>query len=209
MQVILLERIATLGQMGDVVEVKPGFARNFLLPQKKALRATDANLKVFEQQRSELEARNIERRGEAEGVAGRMEGLRIVMVRQAGDTGQLYGSVSPRDIASQLAEEGVSIDGRQVLLARPIKTLGIHKVQVSLHPEVIVDLDVNVARSSEEADRQAVDEDTLPEAAENMFEEGAAPVAEAEAEAEAPVEDGIQPEEDVAAADDAEGERPA
>ncbi len=179
MQVILLERIASLGQMGDVVDVKPGFARNFLLPQKKALRATDENLKVFEQQRADLEARNLERKSEAEGVASRMEGLRIIMVRQAGDSGQLYGSVSPRDIAGQLNEDGISIDGRQVLLERPIKTLGIHQVRVSLHPEVTVALDVNVARSTEEADRQAADEDALPEAAEEMFEEGAAPVAEA------------------------------
>jgi large subunit ribosomal protein L9 len=174
MQVILLERIETLGQMGDVVKVKPGYARNFLLPQKKALRATDDNLKAFESQRTDLEARNLERRKEAEGVAARMEGLRIVMVRQAGDTGQLYGSVSPRDIAARLTEEGVSADGRQVMLNRPIKTLGIHKVRIALHPEVFVELDINIARNTEEADRQAADQDgQLPEGAEDMFEEGA------------------------------------
>ena len=190
MQVILLERIETLGQMGEVVKVKPGYARNFLLPQKKALRATDENLKAFEHQRADLEARNLERRQEAEGVAGRMAWLRVVMVRQAGDTGQLYGSVSPRDIAARLADEGVTIDGRQVMLNRPIKTLGIHKVRVALHPEVAVELDINIARNTEEADRQAADEDgVLPESAESMFEEGAAPAESDEDGAEEPAEE--------------------
>lgn len=155
MEVILLERIEKLGQMGDVVRVKPGYARNYLLPQKKALRATKDNMARFEHQRAELEARNLERRKEAEQVAAKMEGAAIVLVRQAGDTGQLYGSVTARDIVEGLAANDMKVERRQVVLDRPIKTLGIHKVRIALHPEVSVTIDVNVARSEAEAEAQA------------------------------------------------------
>lgn len=159
MQVILLERIGRLGQMGDVVRVRDGFARNFLLPQGKALRATDENRKQFETQRVHLEARNLELKAEAEAVAGRLDGKVFVAIRQAGDTGQLYGSVSTRDIADVIGEGGFSIDRRQVLLDRPIKALGVHEIKLQLHPEVIINASLNVARSTDEADRQARGED--------------------------------------------------
>lgn len=153
-EVILLERIPSLGQMGDVVSVRPGFARNFLLPRRKALRATETNKTVFEAQRKEIEAKNLERRKEAESVAGKMEGARIVLVRQAGESGQLYGSVSARDIADGLAEQGFQVERSQVELARPIKTLGLYDVKVRLHPEVAVEIKANVARSEGEAEQQ-------------------------------------------------------
>ena len=159
MQVILLERIGRLGQMGDVVRVKDGFARNFLLPQGKALRATDDNRKRFETQRVQLEARNLELKKEAEGVSGKLDGQTFVAIRQAGDTGQLYGSVSTRDIAEVVSTGGFSTDRRQILLDKPIKTLGLHGIRVQLHPEVIVKVTINVARSPEEAERQARGED--------------------------------------------------
>ena len=159
MHVILLERIGRLGQMGDVVRVKDGFARNFLLPQGKALRATDANKKHFESQRVVLEARNLELKKEAEGVSTKLDGQTFVSIRQAGDTGQLYGSVSTRDIAEVLTAGGFNVDRRQVLLDKPIKALGLHELRVQLHPEVTVKVTVNVARSQEEADRQARGED--------------------------------------------------
>ena len=159
MHVILLERIGRLGQMGDVVRVKDGYARNFLLPQGKALRATDDNRKQFETQRVHLEARNLELKTEAEGIAGKLEGKSFVAIRQAGDTGQLYGSVSTRDIAEVITEGGFSVDRRQVLLDRPIKALGLHEIRVQLHPEVVVKATLNVARSAEEAERQAKGED--------------------------------------------------
>src|SRR6266404_5388345 len=154
MDVILLERIEKLGQMGDVVKVKPGFARNFLLPQKKALRATEANKTRFTQQRAQLEATNLQRRQEAEAISGKVDGLKVVVVRQAGETGQLYGSVSPRDIAEAVSAAGVSIERRQILMDRPIKMLGLHAVRVALHPEVIVTVTANVAKSPEEAEAQ-------------------------------------------------------
>jgi large subunit ribosomal protein L9 len=159
MQVILLERIGRLGQMGDVVRVRDGYARNFLLPQGKALRATDENRKQFETQRVHLEARNLELKTEAEAVAGRLEGQSFVAIRQAGDTGQLYGSVSTRDIAEVISVGGFSIDRRQVLLDRPIKALGLHEIKLQLHPEVVVNATLNVARSDDEAERQARGED--------------------------------------------------
>lgn len=155
MQVILLERIEKLGQMGEVVKVKPGYARNFLLPKKKALRATDENLKVFESQRTQLEADNLERRGEAEAVAGKLDGLSIVLIRQAGEGGQLYGSVTARDVAQALNAEKVKVERSQVQLDKVIKVLGLHPVRVRLHPEVSVTITVNVARSEEEASAQA------------------------------------------------------
>jgi large subunit ribosomal protein L9 len=159
MQVILLERIGRLGQMGDVVTVKDGYARNFLLPQKKALRATEENLKRFESNRGQLEARNLELKKEAEAVAARLDGQSFIAIRQAGDTGQLYGSVTTRDIVEIVTAGGFSIDRRQVVLDRPIKTLGVHATRVALHPEVIVGVTLNVARTAEEADRQARGED--------------------------------------------------
>lgn len=155
MDVILLERIDKLGQMGDVVKVKTGYARNFLLPQKKALRATDANRTYFESRRSELEAINLERKGEAEAVAKKMEGLHLVLVRQAGEGGQLYGSVTARDVADALKEDGVTMDRGQVELNAAIKQLGKFTVPVKLHPEVSVDIDVTVSRSMDQADIDA------------------------------------------------------
>ena len=155
MEVILLERIEKLGQMGDVVTIKPGFARNYLIPQRKALRATKENLSVFESQRAQLEADNLARRQEAEAVAGKVEGLSVVIIRQAGDSGQLYGSVSSRDIAEAVTEAGATIQRGQVVLDRPIKALGIHAVRVRLHPEVSIGISCNIARSEAEAEMQA------------------------------------------------------
>jgi len=154
MEVILLERIEKLGQMGDVVKVKPGYARNFLLPQKKALRATDGNKSQFEAQRAQLEAENLERRKDAEAVAAKLDVLDIALIRQAGDNGQLYGSVSGRDIADSVTESGVTISRGQVMLDRPIKELGLHPVRISLHPEVQVEVTINVARTDDEAATQ-------------------------------------------------------
>lgn len=159
MEVILLERIARLGQMGDTVRVKDGFARNYLLPRGKALRANEANLKRFESQRAELEARNLERKTEAEAVASKLDGMSFIAVRSAGETGQLYGSVSTRDIVELLAGEGFIINRSQVELNQPIKTIGITAITIALHPEVDARVTVNVARSADEAERQAKGED--------------------------------------------------
>ena len=159
MQVILLERIGRLGQMGDVVKVKNGYARNFLLPMGKALRATKDNQAEFETRRVQLEARNLELKGEGEKVATTLGGKTFVAIRQAGDTGQLYGSVSPRDMAEVIAAGGFDVDKRQVILDKPIKNLGLHVVTVQLHPEVSVKVTMNVARSADEAERQARGED--------------------------------------------------
>jgi large subunit ribosomal protein L9 len=159
MQVILLERIGRLGQMGDVVNVKDGYARNFLLRQGKALRASKENMQEFQKTRVQLEARNLELRKEAEAVAAKLDGIRFTAIRQAGDTGQLYGSVSTRDIADVVVAGGFTIDRRQVVLEKPIKTLGVHPVKIALHPEVIVTVGINVARSQDEAERQARGED--------------------------------------------------
>lgn len=158
MDVILLERIARLGQMGDTVKVKDGFARNFLLPQGKALRANEANKKKFEGQRAQLEARNLERKSEAEKVAESLDGKNFIVVRSAGETGQLYGSVSTRDIADILASEGFTVSRNHVELNQPIKTIGLTNVELSLHPEVQVTITLNIARSAEEAERQAAGE---------------------------------------------------
>lgn len=154
MEVILLERVEKLGQMGDVVSVKDGFARNFLLPQNKALRATDSNKAVFEADRARLEAENLERKSEAEKVAATMADLKVVMIRAAGESGQLYGSVSSRDLAEAIGEAGVTVARSQVVLDRAIKTLGLHDVTIRLHPEVAVDVVVNIARSADEAQTQ-------------------------------------------------------
>jgi len=184
MQVVLLERVEKLGQIGDVVKVKDGFARNYLLPQKKALRATKLNLELFETQRHQLEARNLERRKEAEQVAKKLEGRSFMMLRQAGDRGYLYGSVSPRDIADVVTAGGFSIARGQVPIDKAIKSIGLHEVFVVLHPEVRVPVTINVARTEDEAERQARGEDVLAEkteeeeavvAAEALFEEGAGP----------------------------------
>jgi large subunit ribosomal protein L9 len=161
MQVILLERVENLGQMGDVVNVRPGFARNFLLPQKKALRANDGNKKVFEAQRVELEARNLERKNEADAAGKKIDGKAFVIIRQASEAGALYGSVSTRDIADAAAAEGVKIERHQVRLDKPLKTLGVEKVRLQLHPEVFATIEVNIARSQDEAERQARGEDVL------------------------------------------------
>jgi len=154
-EVILLQRIEKLGQMGEIVKVKPGYARNFLLPQGKAIRSNNANRARFEGERIQLEATNIKRREEAERLAERMSGLTVVIIRQAGDSGSLYGSVSPRDIAVAAAEGGLTISRTQVQLEHPIKTLGLADVRVVLHPEVTIRVVANVARSPEEAERQA------------------------------------------------------
>jgi len=155
MDVILLERVEKLGQMGQVVKVRPGFARNFLLPQKKALRATKENLAYFDKQKAQLEAQNLERRKEAEVVAKTLDGMSVVITRQSGETGILYGSVSSRDIADAVTAAGVSIERRQVAIEQPIKTLGLFPVRIVLHPEVSVNVTVNVARSADEAELQA------------------------------------------------------
>ncbi len=155
MEIILLERIEKLGQMGDLARVKDGYARNHLLPAGKALRATRANRERFERERAQLEAANLERRAEAEDIAGRMEGLSVAVVRQAGDAGQLYGSVNARDIADAVTAAGYTVARRQVALDRPIKALGLYPARIVLHPEVAVTVKVNVARSDEEARLQA------------------------------------------------------
>lgn len=154
MEVILLERIEKLGQMGDIVTVKPGFARNFLLPQGKALRATDNNKSHFEHQRAQLEADNLKRKTEAEAVAAKMDGMKFVLIRQAGDAGQLYGSVSGRDIAEAVTAAGATVRRGQVILDQPIKTIGMHDVRIELHDEVSVSVTANVARSQDEAETQ-------------------------------------------------------
>ncbi|TKT81345.1 50S ribosomal protein L9 [Aquamicrobium sp. LC103] len=158
MEVILLERISRLGQMGDTVKVKDGFARNFLLPQGKALRANEANKKKFEGQRAQLETRNLERKSEAQQVADKLDGKSFVVVRSAGETGQLYGSVSTRDISEILTAEGFSVGRNQVELNQPIKTIGLTNVAIALHPEVEVTITLNIARSADEAERQAAGE---------------------------------------------------
>ena len=193
MQVILLERVEKLGQMGDEVRVKDGFARNFLLPKKKALRATKANRDYFQTQKVQLEANNLRLRGEAEKVGQKLDGKSFVLIRQAGDRGQLYGSVSPRDVADVAEKAGFKIDRHQVNISQAIKTIGLFTIPVTLHPEVKVNITVNVARSEDEAAALARGEDVLAgkteqqealAAAEDMFEQGAGPKEEEE-EAEA------------------------
>lgn len=159
MHVILLERVAKLGQMGEVVRVRDGFARNYLLPQGKALRANKANLARFEGERAQLEARNLERKVEAEAVAKTLDGQSFIVIRQAGETGQLYGSVSTRDIADTLTAGGFTVSRAQIRLDRPLKTIGLHGVTVVLHPEVEIEVTLNIARSEDEALRQARGED--------------------------------------------------
>jgi large subunit ribosomal protein L9 len=225
MEVILLERIEKLGQMGDVVTVKPGYARNYLLPRKKALRASESSRAVFETQRAQLEAENVENRTEAERLAADMNEMTIIIVRQASDSDQLYGSVTTRDISSGITEAGVTVDRRQVILPRPIKMVGLHPVRIDLHPEVSVEITANVARSTEEAEMQArgerinrdgdvvdtAEEEAAIEAAE-VFEEGATPDADADAGAELTADAEPATEEvgaDDAAADDGDADKPA
>jgi large subunit ribosomal protein L9 len=159
MEVILLERVAKLGQMGEVVRVKDGYARNYLLPRKKALRATEANKKVFDGKRAQLEAQNLERRKDADAIAQKLDGKSFVLIRSAGESGVLYGSVSTRDLAEIVTKDGFTVDRNQFVLNHPIKTLGLHQVPVHLHPEVEANVTINVARSEEEAERQARGED--------------------------------------------------
>ncbi|GGC33523.1 50S ribosomal protein L9 [Siccirubricoccus deserti] len=170
-ELILKQRVDKLGQMGEVVKVRPGYARNFLLPLGKAIRASQENLAQFEQQRAQLEAENLKRREEAERVAERVAGLSVVIIRQAGESGGLYGSVSPRDIADAAKEAGLTVNRSQVLLEQPIKTLGITTVRVELHPEVHLPIAVNVARSVEEAERQARGEELVREEEPTLEEE--------------------------------------
>ncbi|HZB90826.1 MAG TPA: 50S ribosomal protein L9 [Stellaceae bacterium] len=184
--VILLERVENLGQMGQVVKVRPGYARNYLLPQKKALRATKENLAYFEKQRAQLEAQNLARRSEAEQVAKKLDGVSVIVIRQAGESGQLYGSVTARDVADAVTEAGFTIGRGQVVLDKAIKTLGLHKQRVVLHPEVSVTVTVNVAQSAEEAEMQAKGIDPV-----RLAQEAAAREAAASAEAgAAPSESG-------------------
>jgi large subunit ribosomal protein L9 len=185
MEVILLERIAKLGQMGETVRVKDGFARNFLLPKGKALRATEANKAKFETMKVDLEARNLERKGDAEKIAAKLNGQSFIVLRQAGDTGQLYGSVSTRDLAAIIGEAGFTVDRSQIELNAPIKMIGLHNIPVALHPDVEVSVTVNVARNADEAERQGRGEDVVVrrEAADDAEE---APVESAEAFFERP-----------------------
>jgi large subunit ribosomal protein L9 len=161
--VILMQRVEKLGQMGQVVKVRPGYARNFLLPQGKAIRASKDNIARFETERAQLEAQNLKRRGEAERVAERVAGLSVVLIRQAGESGSLYGSVSARDIALACTAAGLSVDREQVMLDQPIKTVGLSQVRVMLHPEVAIQVGVNVARTVEEAEKQSRGEDLRAE----------------------------------------------
>jgi len=193
MQVILLERVEKLGQMGDEVRVKDGFARNFLLPKKKALRATKANRDYFQTQKAHLEANNLRLRGEAEKVGQKLDGKSFTLIRQAGDRGQLYGSVSPRDVADAMEKAGFKIDRHQINISQAIKTVGQFTIPVVLHPEVKVNITINVARSEDEAAALARGEDVLTAkteqqeaaaAAEEMFEQGAGPKAEADEQSE-------------------------
>jgi large subunit ribosomal protein L9 len=161
MKVVLLERVERLGAIGDVVTVKDGFARNFLLPRQKALRASASNLKVFEAERHQIEARNADARAAAERVGARLEGEAYILIRQAGESGQLYGSVSGRDVADAINEAGNRVERSQVVLDRPIKSVGVHDVKLRLHPEVTVTVQVNVARSVDEAERQSRGENVI------------------------------------------------
>jgi large subunit ribosomal protein L9 len=191
MQVVLLERVEKLGQMGAVVKVKDGFARNFLLPRRKALRATEENLKYFETRRVQLEASNLEQRKEAAQVAAAMDGKSFVILRQSGESGLLYGSVNSRDIANIMTGNGFTVTRQQVALDRQIKSLGLHEVRVVLHPEVSAKITINVARSLEESEKQAAgvnvlvnadeDDEALDQQLEELFEEGVAPVDDEEA----------------------------
>jgi len=220
MQIVLLERVENLGAMGEVVTVKPGYARNFLLPQNKALRATKENIERFEREREALEKLNDERKAAAQGEADTIDGKDFILIRQAGDTGQLYGSVSSRDISDAITETGAKVARSQVKLDIPIKSIGLYKIEVRLHPEVVAEVTINVARSNDEAERQAKGEDVLETA---RAEERAAALAErtglSEEEAAAVFDEDAVPEDLVegegedeaveAAADEADDDAPA
>ncbi|MGZ3272619.1 MAG: 50S ribosomal protein L9 [Caulobacteraceae bacterium] len=178
MKVILLERVERLGALGETVSVKDGFARNFLLPRHKALRATAANLKVFEGQRAEIEARNAKAKEAAEQSGAKLDGSSYILIRQAGESGHLYGSVAARDVAEAIQAEGGKVDRAQVILDKPIKTLGVHEVKVRLHPEVTLTVTVNIARSQDEAERQARGENVIT----SQFDEDRAAAEEAAAD---------------------------
>ena len=178
MKVILLERVERLGGLGETVNVKDGFARNFLLPRHKALRATQANLKVFEGQRAEIESRNAKAKEAAEGSGSKLDGSSYILIRQAGEAGHLYGSVSGRDVADAVNAEGGKVDRSMVVLDKPIKTLGLHEVKVRLHPEVTVTVTINIARSQDEAERQARGENVIT----SQFDEDRAAAEEAAAD---------------------------
>jgi large subunit ribosomal protein L9 len=206
MDVILLERIEKLGSIGDVVKVKNGYARNFLLPNGKALRANDSNRKVFEANREKIEAQNVERRGAAEVDAKKIDGAKVQLIRQASNTGQLYGSVSARDLAEALEAQGHKIAKNQIVLDRPIKAIGLQDVKIALHPEVSVTISVNIARSPEEAELQAAGKDVMAE----MFEKDVSGFIEERDEtlepgeiAPEPAADDAAPAEDAAPADEA------
>lgn len=215
MEIILLERVRKLGQIGDTVTVKDGYARNFLLPQKKALRSNKANRAFFETQRVEIETRNLEAKSEAEAVAVKLEGVSAVLIRQAGESGNLYGSVSARDIAVALGEQDLKIDRAQVILDHAIKVLGIYSIELKLHAEVFTKIEINVARSAEEAEMQAqgldakAAEEDLDVSVEDYFENEedseAAIAADSEEEAEAEAEEVVAKEE--AVAEEAEEEK--
>ena len=203
MEIILLERVEKLGGIGDVVKVKDGFARNYLLPNKKALRANESNRKLFEANRARIEEENANRRSDAEKAAKSVDGKTVQLIRQASNTGQLYGSVSARDIVEALETVGATVNKSQVVLDRPIKAIGMHDVRIALHPEVAVTIKVNVARSPEEADLQAQGVDVLQQ----MFEDEAAPIAAedlAPAAEEAPVADETPTAEAAAPADESD-----
>jgi large subunit ribosomal protein L9 len=178
MKVILLERVERLGGLGETVNVKDGFARNFLLPRHKALRATNANLKVFEAQRADIEARNAQAKESAEGAGGKLDGSSYILIRQAGEAGHLYGSVAARDVADAVNAEGGKVDRAMVVLDKPIKTLGMHEVKIRLHPEVTVTVTINIARSQDEAERQARGENVIT----SQFDEDRAAAEEAAAD---------------------------
>jgi large subunit ribosomal protein L9 len=198
MEVILLERVAKLGQMGEVVRVKDGFARNFLLPKGKALRATKDNRTKFESMKTHLETRNLELKGEAEKVAEKLNGKSFVVIRQASETGHLYGSVTPRDLVDLLGTGGFTVSRGQIALNAPIKTLGLHKVPVALHPEIDVTVTINVARSADEAERIARGEDVTSRRDQDRAEDAAAIAAEAFFENPEAVADAAEPVEEPA-----------
>ncbi len=198
MQVILLERVESLGQMGDVVTVKAGYARNFLLPRQKALRATSENVRYFDGQKKVLEAENIQRRDEAEKVAKKADGLKVAVIRQASEAGQLYGSVTARDIADAISDKGVKVSKEQVRMDRAYKMLGLFPIKVALHPEVVIEVTLNIARSVEEAKLQEERGEAL--IVKNAAEERAAEMAEAQARADAKAAKAAEAEGEAAAA---------
>jgi large subunit ribosomal protein L9 len=207
MEVILMERIEKLGQMGDVVRVKPGFARNYLLPQRKALRATKENMALFESQRAQLETQNLERRDEAEAAAKKLEGLTVTLIRQAGDSGQLYGSVNSRDVAEAITDAGATVGRQQVVMDRVIKVLGMHPVKIRLHPEVSITITANVARSVDEAKIQVQTGHMVSAEEQHAREEAAVEAMIAGVEAEEAAAAGA--DEDAAAESETSGEQTA